>query len=372
METHLKQLCEALNERTRVSVVVSNERNTTVHEQIDGVSITRVARWFEIARTSICPGMAKAIRGVPADIIHLHHPNPWAMLAYLASGHRGKLVITYHSDIVKQKVLVRVVAPLLNLVFGRAAAIIATSPNYLESSEMLNRYRDRCRVIPLGIPLQPLMAPHPADLCTIRAAYGKDIILATGRLVYYKGFEYLIKAMSGLKAHLLLAGEGPLRSQLEGLARDAGVADRVHFLGRVPDMVPYYQAADIFVLPSIARSEAFGMVQLEAMALGVPVVNTNLDTGVPFVSLHGLTGLTVAPADADALHSAIASLLADRDLAARFGAAAKLRVEQEFSLEVMVARTLTLYQEVRNARTPHLQPANAPRATQQAEIPTTI
>jgi rhamnosyl/mannosyltransferase len=151
--------------------------------------------------------------------------------------------------------------------------------------------------------------------------------------------------MASAPGRLLLVGDGPLRSELEAIAQQAGVSGRVHFLGRAPDSLlrACYHAADVFVLPSIARSEAFGLVQVEAMAAGKPVINTQLDSGVPFVSLDGVSGITVPPADVGALAAAITLLLENPELRTRFGAAARERACTEFSVETMTARILDIY-----------------------------
>jgi glycosyltransferase involved in cell wall biosynthesis len=201
-------------------------------------------------------------------------------------------------------------------------------------------------VIPFGIDPEELGTVDAAEVEAVRARYGPRIVLAAGRLVYYKGFEYLVRAMAGVDAHLLIAGDGPLLGELRRVARDAGVAGKVTLLGRVPDLRPLYHAADVFALPSVARSEAFGIVQLEAMACGVPVVNTALDTGVPFVSPHGVTGLTVPPADSGALAAALARLLGDSALRARMGSEGRARVAGELGAGLMARRTLALYREV--------------------------
>jgi glycosyltransferase involved in cell wall biosynthesis len=233
----------------------------------------------------------------------------------------------------------------LRKVLERADAIIAASPNYVESSPVLRRFNDKCRVIPFGVPLAQFDCFDPEEVARIRALFGPRIVLGVGRLIYYKGFEHLVRAMKKVDGHLLIVGEGPLRGALEDEARRAGVGGRVTFLGRVEDAVPYYRAADVFALPSVARSEAFGIVQLEAMACGKPVVNTRLDSGVTFVSVDGLTGLTVPPADSESLAAALDRLLGDPALLARYGRAARLRVEREFDLEVMGRSTLRLYEE---------------------------
>jgi rhamnosyl/mannosyltransferase len=227
----------------------------------------------------------------------------------------------------------------------RADAIISATPNYLNTSSVLSRYRGRCEVIPYGIPIG--IAPVDAGLASeIRETYGPRLLVSVGRLVYYKGFEWLIEAMRSVRGHLLIIGNGPLRAALEERIRTAGVSDRVTILSDVADVTPYYQAADVFVLASVARSEAFGIVQIEAMACGKPIVNTDLDSGVPFVSRNGESGLTVPPRDSDALAEAVNTLLDDETLRASFGRTGRARVEQEFSKEVMVGRTMELYRSL--------------------------
>jgi rhamnosyl/mannosyltransferase len=174
-------------------------------------------------------------------------------------------------------------------------------------------------------------------------------VLGVGRLVYYKGFEHLIEAMKFVQGRLVIVGRGPLRHALQQKAEGCKVSERVSFLTDVEDVCPYYHAADVFALSSVARSEAFGIVQLEAMACGKPVVNTNLDSGVPSVSLDGVSGITVPPADPERLGTAINSLLNDPLRRAAYGRAGQLRVKQHFSLQGMARQTLALYQEVMNS-----------------------
>ena len=346
METHLQALCGELKQSVEVEVIVSSDGRRTSEELVDGIKVARLGTMCSVAAAPISPSMVRRIRQTRADIVHLHLPNPTAILAYLASGHPGRLIITYHSDIVRQKLLSRFFWPVLRHALNRAEAIIASSPNYIESSTVLTEYRQRCRVIPFGIPLKQFDQPDASEIRRIRERYGRRVILGVGRLVYYKGFEYLIRAMGGVDGHLMIVGDGPLRSHLEGVARESGVEDRVTILSSVKDVSPYYHAADVFALSSVARSEAFGIVQLEAMACGKPVINTDLDSGVPFVSPHGVTGLTVPPANPERLSEAINRLLDDPIHRVELGKAGQRRVEKEFSLALMAERTLQLYQEV--------------------------
>lgn len=346
MESHLQALCGQLRVEVDVEVLVAAEGRRTVEEVSDSVKVTRVGTLFDFAAAPVCPGLVRRIRESRADIVHLHWPHPTALLAYLASGHAGRLVVTYHSDVVRQRVLGGLFRPVLRRALERADAVIVASPNYVESSPVLQRFKSKCGVIPFGVPLAEFDRVDPLEVSKIRGRFGPRVVLGVGRLIYYKGFEHLVRAMKEVDGHLLVIGCGPLRGALEREAERAGVAGRVTFLGHVENVVPYYHAADVFALPSVARSEAFGIVQLEAMACRRPVVNTRLDSGVPYVSVDGVTGLTVPPADSGALASALNKLLGDPALRTRYGRAARLRVESEFDLETMGRRTLRLYEEV--------------------------
>jgi glycosyltransferase involved in cell wall biosynthesis len=348
IETHLEDLCGELRKSVDVQVIVSSDDRSEIEETLDGVPVTRVPTWLTFASTPLCPAMVARIRAYRGDILHLHLPNPMAVLAYLASGYRGSVVSTYHGDVARQKVLGPLFEPLLHAAMRRSAAIITTSPNYLRSSRILARHKERCHVIPLGVPIESFDHCDPSAAAAIRQKYGGRLIVTVGRLIYYKGLEHLIRAMTRVQGKLLIVGGGPLRNKLGALASELGVAERVVFLGKIDHelLVACYHAAQVFVLASIARSEAFGIVQIEAMAAGLPVVNTQLDTGVPFVSLHEQTGLTVPPADSDQLAAAINRLLDNPDLATKFGRAASLRAKREFAADVMAARTLSLYGQI--------------------------
>lgn len=343
METHLHTLCEGLRSEVDLRVVVANTGRRSVDDVVDGVRVTRLGTFVNLGSAPYTPGLRGFIREAHPDIVHIHLPHPTAILSYLASGHRGRLIVTYHSDIVRQRILGTAFRPILHRALARASSIICTSPNYIDSSPVLARHRHRCHVLPFSIATDRFTRAGEEEVLTLRRRYGDRVVLAVGRLVGYKGFEHLIRAMAGVRARLVLVGDGPLKASLERIARDAGVADKVVFLERVDDVNAYYHAADVFALPSVARSEAFGLVQLEAMASGIPVVNTRLASGVPYVSPHGVTGLTVPPGDAGALTVAINELLDDPDLRQRYGAAGRRRARNEFSVEEMVRQTLAVY-----------------------------
>lgn len=350
MESHLEILSEELKGRVDLKVIVANTSRETTRDLIAGVDVTRVGKLFDLSSAPVCPALVREIRRAKADIVHIHWPNPTAVLAYLASGHRGKLVFTYHSDIVRQKKMAVAFMPILRYALRKSAAIIVSSPNYIDGSDVLREFRDRCRVVPFGVSVDHFNQYDPNEVQRIRQLYGPRIVLGVGRLVYYKGFEYLVRAMTRVDGHLLLIGKGPLREYLGQLALDLGIGDRVTLLSDVDDIRPYYHATDVFALSSVMRSEAFGIVQLEAMACGKPVINTQLDSGVTFVSPHGISGLTVPPADAVALGDAIDQLLNQRDRRNELGNGGRARVANKFTVEGMIQSTFELYQEVMNGK----------------------
>jgi glycosyltransferase involved in cell wall biosynthesis len=346
METHLRQLATALNEDVESKVIVANHNRSTGVEWRDGVEVTRLGRWFNLAGAPICPQMPRKIAVARADLVHLHVPNPAAVISLMASRYSGRIVVTWHSDIVRQKRLAKVFEPVMRTFIRRCSRVIVSSPNYVQSSDFLLDNQEKCRIIPFGIDVARFQKRGIGAVASIREKFGPRIVLAVGRLVYYKGIKFLLRAMPKVNGNLVIVGDGPLRSELEDEARSLGIAERVAFLSGIEDLVPYYQACDIFVLPSIARSEAFGIVQLEAMAAGKPVVNTLLSSGVPFVSVNGQTGFSVSPRDPEALGAALNRLFDEPDLRSRFGAAGRDRVIREFTLERMTSQTLSLYREL--------------------------
>jgi glycosyltransferase involved in cell wall biosynthesis len=350
IETHLRDLVSWQSSRVPVQVVVANvvakARLTTETEILDGAQITRVACFGILASQPICPSLPWKLKGRSDSIVHLHLPNPWAAQAYLISGHKGKLVISHHADTLGRRQLRRLVGPLVRRAMKRAEAIIVPSQRYLDSSEELADFRGKCRFIPYGIDGNGFRVDAEAEVRGIQAKYGPRLIVAVGRMVPYKGFEYLLQAMREVDATLLLIGNGPLRGQLEAAVERLGIGRKVHLLGHVGNLVPYYKASQMLVLPSVSRAESFGIVQLEAMAAGIPVVNTDLDSCVPEVSVDGVTGITVPPKDAKALANAIRTLLDDPETRAKYGRAALVRANEEFSAQRMAERTFEVYQSV--------------------------
>jgi rhamnosyl/mannosyltransferase len=351
IESHLQVLANELKSKVEIDVVCSNDKPRTVRDVIDGVSVTRCASYGHYRSVEVSPGMVLELSQREYDVMHIHLPNPLGEASYQASIKRRKhrLILTYHGDVVRQQYLARIYAPLMTHLLDRADTVIATSPFLLERSAVLPAYRSKVRVVPYGIDLERFSASpeREAEARALRARFGGGpILLGVGRLIYYKGYEVAIRALPRLpSAHLVLIGEGPLRGELEALARELGVAERVHLPGEIVNdrVTPYYLASDVYLLPSVAKSEAFGIVQIEAMACGIPVVNTSLPSGVPYVSRDGESGFTVPPNDVEALAAAVEKLLADHELRRRFGEAGRARAHAEFSKDVLARRMLEIY-----------------------------
>jgi len=229
MESHLEALCGQLKEKTDLEVIVAASNSFRSSEElIDGVKVAHLGRLFTLRSAPMCPTMVRRIRNTKADLVHIHWPNPTALLAYLASGHRGRLVITYHSDVVRQRVLSRVFEPILRRGLDRADAIIVSSANYTNSSEVLRPYREKCRVIPFGIDIKRFERPDELEVVRLRKQLGSRMILSVGRLVYYKGFDFLIDAMKSVNAHLVLVGNGPLEAELRARIRPVALKIASH------------------------------------------------------------------------------------------------------------------------------------------------
>lgn len=333
-----------------VQVLVTNRHMQTEVDEIDGIKVTKVFDFGRFRSSPLAPTfplwLSRCARD--ADILHFHLPNPIAPTSYLLSKPPGKVVVHYHSDIVRQAFLLKFYRPLLERFLDRTDRIIATSPRYAQSSEFLRTRMDKCTPIPFGIDLERFQrtAEVDAEVERIHKEYGRNLILFIGKIRYYKGLHFLVKAMEKVDAHLLVIGDGPLLGDLLRQRETLPYKDRLSFLGQVSSVVPYYHAAKVFCLPSFLRSEAFAVVQIEAAACGLPVVNTFVDSGVPWVSQDGVSGLTVEPQRSDQLAEAINRLLEDEGLRSKLGKQAKERAEQEFSLHLMGQRILKLYREV--------------------------
>lgn len=352
VEKVVQNIAEGLYKRLDMEVLACQPKGLGNKEEINGVKVTKsssLGRFLGLPASPTFPlNYARLSRR--ADVLHFHVPFPLGVVSYLALGPRDKkVVVTYHSDIVRQEKLLRFYRPFLMKFLDAVDVILPTSPHLRDGSEFLAPFRDKCQVVPLSVDLEEFDrdALDPDDPGSPGTG-DEDIVLFVGRLNYYKGVDYLIRAMEDVDARLLVAGEGPLLEQLNRQAITSGVTDRVEFLGRVSDrrLKELYAGCDTLVLPSVRESEAFGIVQMEAMAYGKPVINTDLPTGVPWVSKDGETGLTVPPADSDALASAINELLEDEERRREYGENAYHRVKEKFSRNGMLDTVESVYRDL--------------------------
>jgi len=350
VENHLYHLCRRLNVHVDLRVIASNTEPTRVDEVYDGIRVTRLPLRATVAGMPISPSLVGELRRAEADIVHFHVPNPCAEAACLLARPNARLVSFYHHDVVQRPLLWPAYRCVARRFLQRNRRLIASAPENIRYSRLIAAFADRACVIPLGIePGDFEPTPERERLAReIRSRYGAPLVFFMGRHVRSKGVHVLIRAMKDVEAHLLVGSRGPMTPELRALARAMGIAHRVHFAGDIPDeaLAATYAAADVFCLPSISRVEAFGIVQIEAMAAGVPVVSTRLTTGVVYANLDGRTGLTVPPGDADALASALRTLLGDDALRRRLGTQARERVNADFTHEVCARRTLALYADV--------------------------
>ena len=325
------------------------EKDEIIHLNEHGRVICLKA-WRKMAATMIAPKMISWLRKHKQeyDIIHVHHPDPMACLALRLSRYKGRVILHWHSDILKQKTLLRLYAPLQKWLIRRADTIIGTTPVYLRESPYLKKAQDKTVAVPIGIKpvtFDEVLARHWKERFP-----GKKLIVSIGRLVPYKGYGYLIEAAKGLRPdyQVLIVGDGPVRDNLEQDILHNGVSDKVELLGYVEDeeMHALLAAADLFVLSSVMKTEAFGIVQIEAMSLGKPVIATKIpESGVSWVNADGVSGLNVAVKDPGALAGAIRMICEDAGLHEKYSEGARARFYEVFTLDKMIEKVINIYND---------------------------
>ena len=286
-----------------------------------------------------------------AHVVHYHFPWPFMDVVHFVSRADKPCVVTYHSDIVRQSLMLPLHWPLMNLFLGSVDAIAGTSPNYLQSSRVFRRFKDKSQAIPIGLQESLYPTADSAAVDALKKRFGERFFLFVGVLRYYKGLHFLLEALEGTDLQLVLVGAGPVEKALREEARQRGLAN-VHFIGQVTEQekVNLFNACYGVVFPSHLRSEAFGISLLEGAMFGKPMICSEIGTGTSFINQHEQTGLVVPPADAPALKAALQRMWSDPAEAARFGAAARQRFLQVFSAPVMGQAYGDLYRQVHGAR----------------------
>lgn len=356
IERVVQQVAEGLAEETNMTVLVSAEDKKYHEELINGAKIIRLPRHIKFGSMPISFGLFGKLRKLSKeqDIIHLHMPFPIGDLACLLSGYKGKIVLWWHSDVVRQKKLMLLYKPVMLRMLKRADVIIAATQGHIDGSMYLKPFEAKCRIIPYGVEqsIETAADKYVAENKALQKNGEKTHpvrFLFVGRYAYYKGCDVLLEAFAKVKgAELVMAGSGGREEQLKQKAEVLGQVGKIRFTGKMSDeeLRKEYADCDILVLPSTARSEAFGLVQIEAMAFGKPVINTKLPSGVPYVSIHGETGLTVEPGNVEQLAEAMQWMVDHKEERFRMGEQAKERMKAEYRLKNMMARMLELYRDL--------------------------
>jgi rhamnosyl/mannosyltransferase len=345
IENHMKALAEAqVQAGHEVTVLVTNPSGEEADIRLNGVRVIRAGRLATVASTPLSFDLPRQAARLKPEITHLHFPYPIGEVSQLLMGRKRPYVISYHSDVVKQKNILRLYGPLLRRVLAGAGQILVASDNYVHSSVWLRPLADQCTVIPYSVDLTrfsgaaaPLFPP-----------VAEPTLLFVGRHRYYKGVDTLITAMVAVNGRLLIGGDGPMRASWEQLTADLGLQQRVHFVGDVSDadLPAFYASGDLFVLPANSRAEAFGLVLQEAMAMGLPCVTTELGTGTSWLVQDGVTGLVTPPQEPTALATALNRLVNDPALRKQMGQAGQQRARQVFTSQQMWQQVEAVYQQV--------------------------
>ena len=351
----------AVHKGYQASVVCFDRHASNETVVLDGVEVIRVPIGKMVASQPL--GFAYLVKCIQqakhADVVHLHAPNMLGALASLFIGKRPRLLVHWHSDVVNKGMLGKLTRPLEKALLRRADTIIATSEVYAEASDTLRPYRKKIQVVPIGVP-DVNGAAHITSGSTAadqlppalqRVLHGKKLILSVGRLVPYKGFDVLIRAARYLTsdALVMIVGGGPLKDELQANIDAAGVADRVVLAGRLSDAALHalFSSAQLYCMPSTYRAEAFGVVLLEAMAYGVPIVATEIPgSAVPWVNAHGVSGVNVPVNDPEALAAACNDILASSEKHTMFAHGARQRFVSEFTEEESVRKMMSAYERL--------------------------
>lgn len=352
IEQVIFQLCKGTARNGFTSDVLTLSPNA--HEtpiDFSGHFVHQAKLDFQVASTGFSLSAFRKFSALAkqADIIHFHYPWPFMDIVHFAACHGKPTVVTYHSDIVKQKMLLKLYRPLKNRFLNSVDRIVATSPNYLATSPVLNRYRDKIVEITYGLDKSTYPSPTPETLAKWRLKFGGErrFFLFVGMLRYYKGLHILLDALQGTDYPVVIVGSGPVEAELKKHAARLNLKN-IHFLGVLPDedKVALLQLCYGVVFPSHLRSEAFGISLLEGAMYGKPMISSEIGTGTTFVNIGGETGLVVPPSDPVALRQAMRYLWEHPEEAAEMGKRAEERYWKYFTAEHMVKSYVKLYNDV--------------------------
>jgi glycosyltransferase involved in cell wall biosynthesis len=282
-----------------------------------------------------------------ADIIHFHFPWPYMDLVHFATRLRKPTVVSYHSDIVKQKTLLKLYKPLMYRFLSSVDRIVASSPNYAQSSTVLTDFKDKVSIIPYGLDRETYPEPSSEKLEEWKSRVGEKFFLFVGALRYYKGIHFLLEAAEKTGLPVVIVGGGMLEEELKAKAQSSGL-DNVHFVGKLPDIdkAALLTLCYALVFPSHLRSESFGISLLEGAMYGKPMISCEIGSGTTYINVSGETGIVIPPADAGALGEAMKSLWARNDMALAMGARAIERYRKIFTADAMASSYADIYKSL--------------------------
>jgi len=352
IQTVMRALVTGLQSHFEQYILVSRARGLGRVDTVDGITVRRTMSLATLLAMPIAPFFPLWFwfQAMRSDVVDYHYPFPLVDLAIsLFFPKKTQLIIHWHADIVSQQRALKWVAPLIRRCLKRADRIVVATPIHIDNSPFLREVREKCVVIPYAISVadwSSLSAINQQEVSRLQQTYPK-LLLAIGRLVPYKGFEIAIKAMQTVDAYLVIVGVGPLANSLQALAAELGVAQKVIFWGEASheQLLNLLHAATLLVFPSVLPSEAFGMVQLEAMACGKAIINTALASGVPWVARHDQEALTVPVGDSKALAEAINRLLVDNQYCQQLGQNGLARAKTIFDMPQFLAATVKVYEQ---------------------------
>ena len=350
IEQVIFQLCESCAQQGIEGQVLSLSSDPTPPVvQVGHHEVHRAKLDLQFASTGFSLSVFKKFRelAAEADVVNYHFPWPFMDVVHFASGTRKPSVVTYHSDIIRQKTLLKLYRPLMNRFLASADRIVAASPNYLHTSDVLQKFQDKTRVITYGLDKSGYPQPDTARMADWRQKLGDKFFLFVGVMRYYKGLHILLEALQGVDYPVVIVGAGPLEIELHAQAQALGLSN-IHFLGRLgdEDKVALLQLSYAIVFPSHLRSEAFGISLLEGAMYGKPMISSEIGTGTSYININNETGLVVPPSNPQAFREAMRTLWENPLLAAQMGAKAEARYRQLFTAEEMGRKWSALYQEL--------------------------
>ncbi len=339
IETVVKDIAEGLNGKDDITIdiLACQRKGQRQEEIINGIKVYRSASFGKVLGMPLSFDFFKLFFEIKNnyDIFIIHFPFPLStfLIPFIP---KEKIIIYYHSDIIKQKISKIPFIPFINFSLRKAKKILVSGNNIIHSSSLLKKYKSKCEIIPFGIDLDFTKEDY-SQAEKINKQYAPNkLILSIGRLVYYKGFDYAIKSMNDVNAILIIIGQGPEEKKLRKLIYKLKLTKKIFIIPPQVSLIPYLLAADVFLFPSTERSEAFGIVQIEAMAASLPIINTYLNTAVEEVSLNEISGITIEPKNSQAIAVAINKIISNDQIRINYANSARKRYKELFTKEIFL------------------------------------